>query len=248
MGLSIAGRVAVITGASRGIGAAMAKVFSERGLKLGLCARGAPALAGSPTVLRHRLDVSDAAAVDAFGDAVCGELGPIDLWINNAGVLEPMAPARDIDSADYERLLRINVLGVFNGSRAFARQARKAAHPGVLINISSGAATRPLAGWSAYCASKAAVNQMTECIALEEPGLRVHAVAPGVIDTTMQQQIRGASEDQFPARQRFVQMKQDDVFSSPRFVAERLLDLAFDPAHRVEPVVTRLPDEKPRTH
>jgi benzil reductase ((S)-benzoin forming) len=80
----------------------------------------------------------------------------------------------------------------------------------------------------------------------EQHGLRAYAIAPGVIDTGMQTLIRECSEDVFPEVERFKEMKRDDTYNTPGFVAEHLLAIAFDPAHRPEEVAIKLPDEKPR--
>jgi NAD(P)-dependent dehydrogenase (short-subunit alcohol dehydrogenase family) len=229
----LAGRVAVITGASRGLGAGIAAEFYRRGLKLGLCSRSAPALAGAGDVVAETLDVIDGDAVDAFAATVAARLGPIDLWINNAGVLEPVDQLWRVESDAFRRHLEVNVLGVFHGTRAFVRHLRQTGEPGVLLNVSSGAARAPYSGWSAYCAGKAAVDRMTEVVALEEAEaglLTAYSVAPGIIDTDMQELIRSTSADRFPDVERFKQLKADDAFATPESVAARLLELAFDPA------------------
>ena len=239
------GRVAVITGASRGLGAGMAEHFAAEGLRLGLCSRGAPALPDSDRVLGVPLDVSDGPAVEAFAQAVVAKFGRIDLWINNAGILDPIAPLRDITSAEFSRQLQVNVLGVVHGTQSFARHVRGREGGGVLVNISSGAARKGYSGWSAYCATKAAVDRLTECVAIEErdAGLRAHAVAPGVIDTDMQKAIRATPEERFPLKEKFVQMKRDESFSSPEWVAAHMLDLAFGPNAGRWAVLERLPAE-----
>ena len=244
----VAGRTAVITGASRGLGAGLAHAFRERGLRLGLCARSAPALPSGPDVVGERLDVRDAGALAAFAAAVEARFGAIDLWINNAGLLEPIAPVRDVEPAAARAHLEVNVLGVLLGTQAFVRHLRRRGGEGVLVNVSSGAAQRAYAGWSVYCASKAAVERLTECAALEEAahGLRAYAVAPGVVDTDMQATIRATPEARFPEAPRFVQRKQEGRFNSPRFVAEQILAIAFDPAARPVGVCVRLPDEPER--
>ena len=190
--VDVEGLTAVVTGASRGIGAAIARVFRERGMKLGLCARTAPCIAPSDDVLTDELDISDELAVDAFAEAVAKRFGGIDLWVNNAGVLDPIAPIRELGVAEFRRHIDINLTGVFLGTRAYARHRRQVGGGGVLINISSGAAWHGYAGWGAYCAGKAGVERLTDCIALEEAasGLRAHAVAPGIVDTDMQEMIR----------------------------------------------------------
>ena len=96
MKLDLAGRTAVITGASRGLGAGLARSLPRAGPPARLCARSEPALADGPDVVARRLDVRDPAAVAAFAAAVEARFGAIDLWINNAGLLEPIDPLRDV--------------------------------------------------------------------------------------------------------------------------------------------------------
>lgn len=236
----------MITGASRGLGAGLAEVFRAHGLRLALCARSEPVLADDgEAVLARRVDVSREDEVARFCDEAVARFGAIDLWVNNAGVLEPIAPLRDCDADAVRRHLEVNLLGVFWGSRAFVRHRRAQGGGGVLLNVSSGAARNAYAGWSAYCAAKAGVDRLTEVVALEEQaiGLRAFAVAPGVIDTHMQELIRASTAEAFPEVERFRQMKREQSFNSARFVAEQLLAMAFDPAADPGEVLARLPDE-----
>ncbi len=243
----LSGRTAVITGASRGLGAALAQDFAARGMRLALCSRTDPALPPSDDVLAERVDVRDEKAVDEFALRVEERFGAIDLWINNAGVLEPVKPLRDLDVDEFRDHIDINLTGLFLCTRAYVQHLHRRGGEGVLINISSGAAWHGYAGWTAYCAGKSAVDRLTECVQLEEEanGLRAYAVAPGVIDTDMQARIRACSPDVFPELERFLEMKRDDTFNTTGFVAEHLLALAFDPTGRPEEVTVRLPDEKP---
>ncbi|HET6952462.1 MAG TPA: SDR family NAD(P)-dependent oxidoreductase [Acidimicrobiales bacterium] len=239
-----AGRVAVVTGASRGLGAGMAARFATVGLGLGLAARTEPgAPPGSASVVAA-VDVTDAAAVDRFCDTVIGRFGRIDLWVNNAGALGPIGPLRDVDPDGVREVVEVNVLGVLHGSAAFARHVRSRLGGGVLVNITSGAARTPYAGWAAYCGAKAAVDQITRVVAVEEAdaGLRAHAVAPGVVDTGMQAAIRATGPERFPAVERFRALARHDGFNSPAWVADHVLALAFAPAGD-EDVVVRVPDE-----
>jgi NAD(P)-dependent dehydrogenase (short-subunit alcohol dehydrogenase family) len=240
------GRTAVITGASRGLGAGLAAAFANRGVRLALCARTRPTLPPENDGISARLDVRDEKAVDEFVKQVEERFGTIDLWINNAGVLEPIKPLRDIDLEGFREHLDINLIGLFLCTRAYVRHLHRCGSPGVLINISSGAAWSGYAGWSAYCAGKSAVDRLTECVQLEEEahGLRAYAVAPGVIDTDMQSRIRECTPEDFPEVERFRERKQSDDFNTSGFVAEHLLGIAFDPARRPGEVVVRLPDEK----
>jgi len=244
--LDVKGRTAVITGASRGIGAGIAEIFAGRGMNLGLASRSAPALPTSDTVLARSVDVRDEAAMGAFAADVAERFGAVDVWINNAGVLDPIAPLRKVSVEAFREHVDINLTGVFVGSRCYIEHVRARAGGGVLINISSGAAWGGYAGWSAYCASKAGVALLTQCVALEEAeaGLRAHAVAPGVVDTEMQALIRSSAEEDFPSLERFMELKRDDGFNTVPFVAEHLLAIAFDPTAETDEVDIRLPNEK----
>ncbi|HHH12152.1 MAG TPA: SDR family NAD(P)-dependent oxidoreductase [Sorangium sp.] len=239
-------KTAVITGASRGLGAGMARDFAARGMRLGLCSRTAPALPPSERVVCAQLDVANRDAVEDFAEQIFRRFGHVDLWINNAGVLGPVRFVHDLDGAALLDHLRTNLVGVLHGSGAYVRRLRQTAAGGVLINISSGAARRGYAGWGCYASGKAAVDRLTECVQEEERayGLRAHAVAPGVIDTDMQTTIRALSEQQFPAVHKFHALKQREAFNSPAFVANELLRIAFDAQATPKSVVVRLANEK----
>ncbi|WP_295540673.1 SDR family NAD(P)-dependent oxidoreductase [uncultured Thiohalocapsa sp.] len=247
MTMDLTDKTAVITGASRGLGAGLATRFLQRGLRVAACARHRPQLAGdAASLLTQAADVTDAEAMAQLCAEAVARFGRVDLWINNAGLLVPIGPLHENDPAQVALHLQVNVTGVFNGSRAFIRHVHARGGDGVLLNISSGAARNAYAGWSAYCAGKAAVERMSEVIALEQAdgGVRVHAVAPGIIDTEMQALIRSCSPQQFPRVQKFLDFKARDAFSSPAFVADRMLELAFDPVTAADaPVLTTLPLE-----
>lgn len=242
---SLAGRVAFVSGASRGIGAGLAERFAARGLRLVLCSRSAPALPESEGVLARRLDVRDEAGLERLVGEAEDRFGKIDLWVNNAGVLEPIGPARDVSVEAFREHLDINLTGVFIGSRCYANHVRRTGGGGVLVNLSSGAAWKAYQGWGAYCAGKAGVERLTQVIALEEAeaGLRAYAVAPGVVNTAMQEKIRETPEERFPDVSRFHELERRNEFNSVEFVADEFLAIAFDPARRPEEVALRLADE-----
>lgn len=223
--------VAVVTGASRGLGAGLARRFAGAGLRLGVCTRRAPEVPGAArdAVVSAEVDVTDADAVEDFARAVAGRFGRIDLWVNNAGVIEPIGPLAGADPAAVARAFDVNVLGVVHGTATFARHVAGRDGGGVLVNVSSGAAARPYAGWGPYCAAKAAVEQLTAVVAVEEAahGLRAHAVAPGLVDTEMQATIRATDESRFPDVGRFRERRR---FNSPAWVADHLLEIAFGDA------------------
>lgn len=201
--------------------------------------------------LTASVDVRDESSVEAFAAEALERFGMIDLWINNAGVLEPIAPLHELELDAFRTHLDINLCGVFLGSRAFVRLHRdrvfadNAPSEACLINISSGAAWSGYAGWAAYCAGKAGVDRLTEAVQLENEatGLRAYAVAPGVVDTSMQELIRSCSPEQFPMVGKFHEMKEAEAFNTIPFVAEHLLAYAFDASRRPEQVCVRVPAE-----
>lgn len=238
--------MAVITGASRGLGAGLAGRLAERGWALGLCARNEPPIpegADPSRVVARAVDVTDAAALDRFADLVIERLGSVSLWINNAGLLGPVAPARASDPDEVRDAVLVNVVGTMFGSATFARATR--AHPvpdPLLVNISSGAATGVYPGWSTYGPSKAAVEHLGRHLAAEEPHLRVVALSPGVVDTDMQTRIRAADDESFPAIERFRRLHRDGAWNSPEWVADHVIALHEG---RWEPDAesVRVPDE-----
>jgi len=243
------GRVAVITGASHGIGAGMAARFAEMGMRIGICARKRPEpppAADRHHVVAYAADVRDSSDLEAFGSIVAERFGRIDLWINNAGVIDPIGMIADVDPGMLAHQISVNVNGVLNGTRTFARQLRRRSGGGVLVNISSGAATSVYPGWGGYCASKAAVDQLTRVVAVEEAahGLRAYAVVPGMVDTAMQERIRATSEAAFPAVERFIEAKRVGDFNSPVWVADAILELAFGDLGIESGTVLRIPNEK----
>ncbi len=253
----VTGRVAVITGASRGLGAGLADHFASSGMHLGLCARHKPQLVvrTRPTAqhghvvsaelpVLSAVDITDRVALEHFTHAVVARFGRIDLWVNNAGLLGPIGPLADADPTQVARAVEVNVTGVLHGSAVFAAHVRSRPGHGVLVNISSGAASKPYEGWATYCATKAAVDQVTRVLALEEArhGLSAYALAPGLVDTDMQASVRAADEEAFPEVERFRRAAEEHRFNSPAWVAEHILALAFGP-DPPDSVTVRLPDQ-----
>ena len=218
--------VAVITGASRGLGAGMAEAMAAEGVRLGLCARTRPDAPGGTESLTGSVDVTDADAVERFAAEVVARFGRIDVWVNNAGLLAPIGRLADADPVGLRRNVEVNVLGVLHGSATFARHVRSRPGGGVLVNLSSGAATRPYEGWAAYGGAKAAVDMITEVVAREERSadLAAYALSPGLVDTDMQAQIRSTPAEDFPAVDRFLQASREGAFNSPARVAGYVLE------------------------
>ena len=235
----------MVTGASRGLGKGMAAWFAANGATVAGCARTEPDVQGDGLALGAAVDVTDHDAVAGFGRQVAERLGPPDLWINNAGILEPVVAQRSLTGAELAHHFAVNVGGVLNGTQAYLAVLDAHDRSGVLANISSGASLAGRAGWSAYCAGKAAVDRLTETIALEEPG-RLRAawsVAPGLVDTAMQEMIRGFDEDRFPSVQWFRERKATGAFNEPWWVAQHLAEWAFGDGEAPPSGFARIPEQ-----
>ena len=193
---AIAGKSVLITGASRGIGEATARLFADAGAHVGLAARSVDAvtaLAGETSGLALPCDVADPDAVTAAIERMRREFGRLDILINNAGVIDPIATLDRVDPQAWGRAIDINLKGVFHGMRA-AIPVMRAQGGGTIITVSSGAAHHPLEGWSAYCASKAGAAMLTRAADHENraAGLRIMGLSPGTVATGMQATIRAS--------------------------------------------------------
>jgi NAD(P)-dependent dehydrogenase (short-subunit alcohol dehydrogenase family) len=198
---SLTGKVIIVTGASRGIGAAAAAALARAGARVMLVARTGRLAAQVARDISESgglasatsCDVSDYAAVEAVVAETESRFGPIDALINNAGVIEPIATIATGNPVDWARNVQINLVGAYNPVRALLPRMIKAG-VGTIVNVSSGAALRPLEGWSAYCSAKAGMAMLTQAIRLETTatGIRVFGFQPGTTDTDMQVTIRAS--------------------------------------------------------
>lgn len=194
----VAGKTVLITGASRGIGAAAARVFADAGANVVLVARNREAvaeLAGQigEQALAVPCDVSRYWEVEAAVQAAVNTFGGLDVVIGNAGIIDPIGAMDAVQPDAWGHLIDVNVKGVFNGFHA-ALPVMKARGGGSFLTVSSGAAHRPVEGWSAYCASKAAVAMLTRSLDLENrsAGIRAIGLSPGTVATDMQREIKAS--------------------------------------------------------
>ena len=190
-GTTLSGARVLITGGTRGIGRLLAAGAVERGAEVTVWARNPELGAQVADELGVRflaVDVADAAAVAEAAQ----ETGSIDMLVNNAGVIEPIARLAEADPVEWDRAIDINLKGVFHGMRAAVPVMRRQG-AGTVLTLSSGAAHRPLEGWSAYCASKAGAAMLTRALHEEEGHwLRVMGLSPGTVATDMQRAIRAS--------------------------------------------------------
>ncbi len=187
----LAGQVALVTGASRGIGLAIARRLGQMGARLALCARTRDRLERAADSLRQQgfpvlavvADVANAASVAALVEQTRRTLGEIDILVNNAGI-GTFGPVQEITEADWDAVLDTNLKGVFLCTRAVAPQMIRRRH-GHVINISSLAGKNAFAGGSAYCASKWGLMGLSYCMAedLRGYGIRVSVICPGTVHT-----------------------------------------------------------------
>lgn len=194
-------KTALVTGASRGLGEGVARALAAEGAAVMLVARDgalAARVAGEIAAAGGRAeglacDVSDYGAVEQVVARTRARLGGLDILVNNAGVIDPIAEVATSDPAAWARSITINLVGAYNVVRAVL-PSMLAGGGGTIVNVSSGAAYRPLEGWSAYCSGKAGLAMLTRAIALETPGkgIRVFGFSPGTIDTDMQVKIRAS--------------------------------------------------------
>lgn len=197
--IDLSNQTALITGASRGIGAAAAHHLAACGANVVLCARSQQGLDREVA----RVKDTGGNAVGVTGDVASYEdlsgavkrcvdtFGSLDILVNNAGIIEPIARLADSAPEHWSQVIDVNVKGVYYATHAVL-PTMLAQGRGSIINISSGAATHALEGWSHYCASKAAVLSLTQCTHAEyaDAGVRVLGLSPGTVATDMQVAIK----------------------------------------------------------
>lgn len=191
MSAALTGRVVAITGGARGIGAATAARLARDGARVAIGdldpdVAGATAdRVGRGTLAAH-LDVTDKASVVAFLDRTESELGPLDVFVNNAGIM-PLAPLLDEDDATTARMIDLNLRAVIVAAREASRRMVDRGRGGHLVNVASTAGKAGLVGGSTYCATKAGVIAFSEAAEqeLREHGIHVSTVMPGIVRTEL---------------------------------------------------------------
>jgi NAD(P)-dependent dehydrogenase (short-subunit alcohol dehydrogenase family) len=201
----LTGKVAIVTGGNGGIGLGMAQGMASCGAAIVISGRNAGKAETALASLRALGVKADFIAADVTKKAECTKLignavarfGRLDILVNNAGVIEPIASVAEGDPAAWSRSIQVNLTGAYYAIRAVL-PGMVAAGGGTIVNVSSGAALRPLEGWSAYCAGKAGLAMLTRSIALEHAGqgVRVFGFQPGTTDTDMQVIIRASGVNQ----------------------------------------------------
>jgi benzil reductase ((S)-benzoin forming) len=231
----------IITGVSRGIGEAIAKTLIRKGNSIFCVSRGSnPALIKLAEIqgveLKHfQVDLINPEAADKFIHSVFDQIQPVAgdrlALINNAGMIEPIAPSGEASTVILEKHLHLNLLAPMVLSSVFIKRLSGFYGTKVILNISSGAASRPISGWSAYCSSKAALAMFTQVVGLEQSAttnpVHIFALAPGIINTQMQGVIRQADPQFMPEKYRFEHLYKNGLLTDPQTVAEIICEKIF---------------------
>lgn len=227
-----AGKVAFVTGASSGIGRATVLAFARAGasvLAVDLDEAGAAetvrqATALGASVKSFRADVSSAEDVKAAVEATLTHFGRLDAAFNNAGIEQPPAALANIPEGDFERLVSVNLAGVFNCMQHQV-PALLQSGGGTIVNTSSGAGVMGIAGQAAYCATKYGVVGMTKAAALDyaDQGIRINAVCPGIIETPMMDRFSGGTPE---GRARVIAQEPIGRMGTPDEIADAVLWLS----------------------
>lgn len=228
----IDGHTALVTGASSGLGLHFARTLAEAGATVAVAARRADRLQGLVAELRDAghnafalpMDVTQPASVKAAFDALAARGAVADVIVNNAGVAVAK-PLLELDEADHDQVLQTNLTGALRVAQEAARRLIPAGRPGAVVNVASITGLRVAGGVATYCASKAALLQLTQAMALElaPHGIRVNALAPGYVATELNREFLAS-----PAGQRLMNRIPQKRFGQPADLDGALLLLAAD--------------------
>jgi NAD(P)-dependent dehydrogenase (short-subunit alcohol dehydrogenase family) len=202
----LSGRTAIITGASQGLGLAIARAYVAAGASVAICGRDATALekaaselrerAGDGRVLSEVADVANESDVALFTASAMNRFHRIDILVNNAGIYGPLGAIESVDWTEWVKAIEINLFGSILFCRALLPHF-KGNRYGKIIQLSGGGATNPLPRISAYAASKAAVVRFAETLAEEvrEFGIDINSIAPGALNTRLLDEVLAAGPD-----------------------------------------------------
>lgn len=232
---SLDGRVAVVTGGSRGIGEEIAVSMAEAGAAVAPVARSEDALeatadrieAAGGTAAPYPVDVTDAAAVEAVFEDVEATLGGVDILVNNAGTNPFFGNPRDLDVETWQKIIDVNVTGAFHCAREFGRRIDERDDTGSLVNVASVGGVVALPYQMPYTTSKHALVGMTKALAVDwAPQIRVNALAPGYVKTEF---TRGVRENE-DIHADILETIPLDRFAAPEEIADIAVYLASDAA------------------
>lgn len=241
-------QTAVVTGGGRGVGHAAAILLAQAGANVVVTARTQSEIEETAEQIKTAggqalavpADVSEWASMERLARKTEHAFGPADIVVANASIVDPAGDTWDVDPAEWAQNIQIDLIGAFYSVRAFLPSMVER-RSGVLIFVSSGAASHPVPGWSAYCASKAGLNHFARNLASEinqhKLPIRVHTLSPGIVDTSMQEQIRQMPEEDFGQVEKYRRYHEQGELRPPeepgRFIWWLATPLAADQHNRV---------------
>ncbi len=242
----------IVTGSSRGIGEAITRSLIVQGNTIFAASRtmneDLVELASSLNVplFYHEADLSNRVEAESFIRDVFNKIQLTEYdriaLINNAGMLDPVGPLKSTDFEKAEKHLHLNLLAPMILSSVFTTVTESFAIPKVILNISSGAAFYPYSGWSVYCSSKAGLDMFTKVAGLEQTTEQqpviIFALAPGIIETGMQESIRETDLALFPDRDKFISLHEEGKLAKPDDVAQIIISTLFNNSLVTGTVVT----------
>jgi len=216
----------IVTGASKGIGKELVQqLAAENHFVIGLSRSGNT----DEGVHSIQCDLSDSTNIPNVAEKIFNMLPIAESYtlINNAGIVEPIGLAGDVNHEDVITSVAVNVTAPMLLSNLFINFLKEREAEKRIVNISSGAGRNAYEGWSTYCTTKAALDHYSRVVALEQKSakhpVQVVSIAPGIIDTSMQETIRSSKEEDFPMLDRFIAYKENEQLSSPKETAGKLI-------------------------
>ncbi|GAA0595892.1 (S)-benzoin forming benzil reductase [Virgibacillus siamensis] len=237
-------RYGVVTGVSKGLGESIAKILMESGVNVIGISRSKNNFLKEAAQQNHvsfqhfSCDLGDVDEIEKTVNEVSGLIfreEPSSVYlVNNAAVLDPVDKSMNLDNRDLAYHMQVNSLAPMVMTNLFLKKVSEEEVPFIGVTITSGAAERPVYGWSAYCSSKASINMYTKTVALEQEELKseskVIAFSPGIMDTQMQEKIRASNKDEFIEVDTFKDYKNKNLLKDTDAVGSVLVDILTDEA------------------
>lgn len=215
-----------ITGVSSGIGKALAETFLSLGAKVIGIGRKSEIVSD-----RYRFITCDLQSVDAIAKLDFHQKDDCVILINNAGVIGPIDHFSELDPSGIQTVVQVNTVAPLLITNKFLK-AQNHQQKAIVVNISSGAASKSIASWATYCASKAALDRFSEVLQVEmeeaNRPVKVYSISPGVVDTPMQLEIRSSQKDKFSALAYFQELKVNDGLAQPDDIARKIVRVILE--------------------